>query len=91
MSTVLQNDFLIRKGNAFDWDNDDLLEFKAVEEQSKLIHPDIISEIPGVETEDMFNGIIGPILIDREEQPLPYADRTAKVRTNTGLDVIDQA
>ena len=60
MSTVLQNDFLIRKGNTFDCDNDALLEFKADEEQSKLIHPDIILEIPSIETEDIYDGIIDP-------------------------------
>ena len=49
-----------RKGEKFDWDNDDLADLKAVDEQPKLIHPDIISEIPGVETADMYNDIIGP-------------------------------
>ena len=53
-------DFLNRKGEKFDWDNDDLADLKAVDEQPKLVHPDIISEIPGIETADMYDDIIGP-------------------------------
>ena len=35
--------FLNRKGEKFDWDNDDLADLQAVDEQPKLVHPDIIS------------------------------------------------
>ena len=49
-----------RKGEKFDWDNDDLADLQAVDKQQKLVHPDIISEIPWVETADMYDGIIGP-------------------------------
>jgi hypothetical protein len=68
-----------------------LSELKAVDEQPKLIHPDIISEIPGVETEDMYDGIIGPVPIGEEEKPPSYAERAARARKNAGLDAIDQA
>ena len=44
-----------------------MADLKAVDEQPKLIHPDITSEIPGVKTEDMYDGIIGPIPIGKEE------------------------
>ena len=46
--------FLNRKGKTFDLDNNDLSELKADDMQPKLIHPDIISEISGVEIEAMY-------------------------------------
>ena len=39
----------------------------------------------------MYNGIIGPTAIGEEEKPPSYAERSAKVRENTGLDTDDQA
>ena len=80
-----------RRGEKFDWDNDDLVDLQAVNEQPKLVHPDIISEIPGVETTNMYNRIIGPTLLDEKEEPLSYAKRAAKACMNTGLDTGDQA
>ena len=79
-----------RNGKKLDWDNDDLEDLKVVDEQPTLTHPGIISRIPGVETEDMYDGIMGPLLIDKEEKPPSYAERAAKVRNNTGLDTINQ-
>ena len=80
-----------RKGKKFDWDNSDLSELKVVDKQPKFIHPDIILEIPGIKTEDMDDEMIGPILIDEEGKSLSYAERAAKARRNTGLDIINEA
>ena len=82
--------FLNKKGKQFDWDNDDSLDLKAVDEQPALIHPCIISKIPGLETEAMYSGIVGPIPIGKEEKP-PYAEHVVKAHNNAGLDAIDQA
>ena len=43
----------------------------------------------GVETADMYDGIIGPTLIGEEEKPPPYAERAAKACINAGLDTDD--
>ena len=80
-----------RKGEKFDWDNDDLADLTAVNEQPKLVHPDIIAEIPGVETQDMYDNVIGPIPIGEEEKPSSYAERALMARRNAGLDTDDQA
>ena len=57
--------FQNRKGGTFDWDNEDLEDNENVEEgQEKLIHPDVISEIPGVELESEYENTVGPALLD---------------------------
>ena len=55
-------------------------ELKAVDKKLELIHQDIRSEIPCVETEDMYNEAIGPVPIDKEEKPPSCAEHTAKAR-----------
>ena len=82
---------LNRKGKIIDWDNDDLSELIAADEQPTLIHSDIISEIPDVETGAMYDGIIWPIPIGKEEKAESYAEHVATARTNSGLDTIIQA
>ena len=69
-----------RNGKKCDLDNTNLANLEAADEQLKLIHPDIISEIPGVKTEDMYDGIIKPVLVGQEEKPPSYAKRVAKAR-----------
>ena len=80
-----------QKGETFDWDNGDLADLKAVNEQPKLVHPDIIAEIPGVETEDIYDNVIGRTPIGEEEKLSSYAEYTLIARRNTGLDTDDQA
>ena len=58
-----------RKGEKFDWDNNNLADLKAVDEHPKLVHPDIIAEIPGGETQDMYDNVISPTSIGWEEKP----------------------
>ena len=80
-----------RKGETFDRDNGVLAELKSVKEQPKLLHPDIIAEVPGVETEDMYDTIIGPTPTGDEEKPQLYAEHALRARKNVGLDTDDQA
>ena len=84
-------DFLNRKGETFDWDNNKLADLQELTEQLKLIHPDIISEISRVKTEDMYDRIIRPTPIEKEEKPSSYAERTAKTCNNACLDTDIQA
>ena len=69
---------LNRKGTKFDGENDDWTDLKAADKQPKLIHSDIMSEILGIETEDIYDGIIGPIPIREEEKRSSYAEHAAK-------------
>ena len=41
--------FLNRKGEKFDWDDDELSDLEVKTEPSKMIHPDISAELPGME------------------------------------------
>ena len=50
-----------------------------------------MSEIPGVETEDIYGRITGPIPIGKEAKLPSYAERPAKTCNNAGLDTISQA
>ena len=86
-----RTDFLNQKGETFDWDKDDLANLQAGKEQPKLIHPDVIVEVPWVKTEDMYDKIIGPTPIGDEEKSPLYAERALKVRKNAGLDTDNQA
>ena len=79
-----------RKVDQFDWGDDDLADLKAVKEQPKSIHPDIIAEVPGVKTEDMYAKIIGPAPISDKENPPSYAECALRVRTNEGLYTDDR-
>ena len=80
-----------RKGETFDRDNGVLAELKSVKEQPKLLHPDIIAEVPGAETEDMYNSIIWPNPIGNKIQSPLYSERALRLRRNTGLDTDNQA
>ena len=42
--------FLNRKGEKFDWDDDELSDLEVKTEPSKMIHPDISVEFPGMDT-----------------------------------------
>ena len=57
-----------RNGEQFDWDNSNLADLKAVKKLPTLIHPVIISEIHGVETEDMYDRIIVPIPTNKDKK-----------------------
>ena len=86
-----KNWVLNRKGKTFDWGNNDLSKLNVVDKQPKLIHSDVISELPSIETEDIYDRIIGPIPIGRKEKAPSYAERAANALKNAGLFTIDQA
>ena len=52
--------FLNRKGEKFDWDNEDLTEIEMADKEPKLVQPNFIAEIPGIEVESNYELIIGP-------------------------------
>ena len=41
--------FLNRKGETFDWDNDELSDLEVKTDPSEMIHPNIMAELPGIE------------------------------------------
>jgi hypothetical protein len=64
---------------------------QAIDEQLNLTHLENISGIPGVKTDDMYDGIIGPIPYGDNEKPPAYIKCAAKTSRNTGLDTNYQA
>ena len=52
--------FLNRHGLKFDWDNDDLKEIELSKTDEKLVQPDYIAEVPGIEVQGDYDNIIGP-------------------------------
>ena len=41
--------FLNRKGEKFDWDNDKMSDLEVKTDPSKMIHPDLLAELPGID------------------------------------------
>ena len=74
-----------------DLGTDDLSELTAVDKQPKLIYPDIILEIPDIQIEDMYDGLIWSIQIREEEKPQSYDEDSPKARENADLATIEQA
>ena len=59
-------------GKKFDWDKEDIDDDENVQEfHMKMVHPDIIAEIPGVELENDYENTVGPAL-HLEEEPIKY-------------------
>ena len=52
--------FLDQNGETFDWKNDNLANLEMDWTENKLIHPDFIAELPGIETETNCEGIMCP-------------------------------
>ena len=52
--------FLNRHGLKFDRDNDDLKEIELSKTDEKLVQPDYIAEVPGIEVQGDYDQIIGP-------------------------------
>ena len=49
-----------RNSEKFDWENDDLANLETDRTEEKLVHPDFIAEIPGIETKANYEDIVGP-------------------------------
>ena len=43
-----------RHGGNFDWDNDDMSALEVTTELLKMIHPDMVANLPGIELEFFF-------------------------------------
>ena len=52
--------FLKRNGEKFDWYNNYLGEIEVLVKEPKLIQPDFIAEIPGIDMDSNYEKIIGP-------------------------------
>ena len=52
--------FLNQNGKKFDQENDDLANLETDRTKEKLVRPDFIAEIPGIETEANYEDIIAP-------------------------------
>ena len=52
--------FLNRHGEKFDWDNDDLEETEVSKTDEKLVQPEFIAEVPDIDVQGEYDGIIGP-------------------------------
>ena len=74
---------LNRKGKKFDWDNDKLFDLEVKKNQSKMIHPDILAELTGIELR--LNLVTpSPVTVRKEQSPTKQA---AAARIAAGPDV----
>jgi hypothetical protein len=64
------------------------VDLQAVKEQPQLVHPDIIAEVPGMETEDIHDKVIWPTPIGDKKKPPSYDERAIKARKNQGLEIL---
>ena len=65
-----------------------MADLQAVKEQPQLVHPDIIADVPGMETEDIHDKVIWPTPIGDKEKPPSYDERAIKARKNQGLEIL---
>ena len=86
--------FLNRKGEKFDWDNDDLDDLEVKKDPSKLIHPDVLAEFPGMELQRDQNT---PSRVTVRTEPNPVrkepdpTKQAAAARVAAGLDAPPEA
>ena len=88
-----QTKFMNRKGEKFDWDNDDLTEIEMANKEPKLIQSNFIAEIPCIEVKSDYEPIIGPKPNTEPEVKSSYAQRTKNAHKNAGRkkDVVTQS
>ena len=78
--------FLNRNGEKFDWENEYLGEIEVVVKDLKLIQPDFIAEIPGIEVDSNYDKIIGPKPDEEQDVKPSISERAAAVHRNAGLE-----
>ena len=63
------------------------------EKEPKLVHPDFMDEIPGIEVESNHEPIIGPKPKTEPEVKSSYSERAKNARKNAGqkTDVVTQS
>ena len=76
--------FLNRKGDKFDWENNDLTEIEMADKEPKLVQPNFIAKIPLIEVESDYEPIMGPKPSTEPEVNSSYAERAKKARKNAG-------
>ena len=74
--------FCNRHGGKFDWDNDDLSELEVTTDLPKMIHPDMVANLPGLELESVFPT---PETPPPDKKP-DTMTQLAAARLNYGLD-----
>ena len=75
--------FLNRKGKKFEWYNDELSNLEVKKDPSKMIHPDIPAELPGIELERDRNT---PSRVTVRIKP-SVTEQASSARISAGLDV----
>jgi len=66
-------------------ENDDLANLETDRTEEKLVHPDFITEIPGIETEADYEDIVGPQSTSQGYKPT-VAERIAAACQSAGRD-----
>ena len=74
--------FLNRKGNKFDWDNDKLSDLEVKKDPIQMIHPDIPADLPGIKLE---RDLHTPSRVTVRRKP-SVTEQAAATRISTGLD-----
>ena len=78
--------FLNRNGENFDWDNDDLGEIEVVVKEPKLIKPDFVDEITGIDMDSDYEKIIGPKPDEEHDAKPSISEHAADASRNAGLE-----
>ena len=80
--------FLNRYGEKFDWDNDNLEEIKVSKMDEKLVQPDFIAGVPGIEVQGDYDNIIGTKPDVRSDKEIPsFAQSMAEASENYGRNL----
>ena len=74
--------FRNRHGGKFDWDNDDLSELEFTTKLTKMIHPDMVENLAGIELESNF---LKPAVLVLGEKP-NIMTQLGAARLNASLD-----
>ena len=75
--------FLNWSGKNFDLDNNELSKLEVTEDQSKMIHPTIPAEIPGIELE---SDLATPSRVQVRSDKPDMADRSSAAGVSAGID-----
>ena len=69
-------------GEKFDWDNDDMSKLEGTTELPKMIHPDMVANLPGIELESDFPRPAVPTSVKKPT----ITTQLVVARLNAGLD-----
>ena len=78
--------FLNRNEENFDWGNKDLGEIGVVVKEPKIIQPDFIAEISGIDMDSDYEKTIGPKPDEEQDVKPSISERAADARINAGLE-----